>query len=390
MRYKNQSLSKLRKHYRLRDSLFVDPEFPTDIIYPSKSTYFTKNCNISWKRPNELSSKPYLFGDDSCPTSVYQGCLGNCWFVAACICLRLHKHLRHKKNNQLSKQALCSDELVVGHAYAVVAILCHSFDDHKSSKAYSGRYICLANPWDLRTSGFSSDIKDENNLNYFITKENKDGRFWMEFDSFIEVFDTIVLCHTPVAQSCFKSIPALGLLYSNEVNISTTKTTRDECNGTLESCVTSLYSVPVDILCQKRRWFEIRFHNKWSPESDGGCLSYCNSFLKNPKFLITIRNRTGSCLLISLTQKTKRYTIPHSSTTGLFHIGMSLFHVTNHNMNNDNNHVCSTVYRNTRTVSILLFLNSGRYVLFPTTFYPKCHAGFMLRFFSSHKISVKY
>nr|CAH8841033.1 unnamed protein product [Trichobilharzia regenti] len=231
------------------------------------------------------------------------------------------------KNNQLSKQALCSDELVVGHAYAVVAILCHSFDDHKSSKAYSGRYICLANPWDLRTSGFSSDIKDENNLNYFITKENKDGRFWMEFDSFIEVFDTIVLCHTPVAQSCFKSIPALGLLYSNEVNISTTKTTRDECNGTLESCVTSLYSVPVDILCQKRRWFEIRFHNKWSPESDGGCLSYCNSFLKNPKFLITIRNRTGSCLLISLTQKTKRYTIPHSSTTGLFHIGMSLFHV---------------------------------------------------------------
>ncbi|CAJ1423215.1 unnamed protein product [Effrenium voratum] len=63
---------------------FVDVEFmPTDASLfkdPSKAD----NPVVVWKRPSEFCSGPVqIFSDDVQPSDINQGCLGDCWFLAA-------------------------------------------------------------------------------------------------------------------------------------------------------------------------------------------------------------------------------------------------------------------------------------------------------------------
>ncbi|KAM9326348.1 calpain-6 [Gastrophryne carolinensis] len=92
--FKNQSFQKLKTDCVKAGKLFEDPEFPASdesLFYSKPSTY-----QIEWKRPGELCDDPHLFVDGISHHDLHQGQLGNCWFVAACSCLTLHKSLWKK------------------------------------------------------------------------------------------------------------------------------------------------------------------------------------------------------------------------------------------------------------------------------------------------------
>ncbi|XP_034024396.1 calpain-5-like [Thalassophryne amazonica] len=80
--YEGQSFSALRRQCQQNGCLFEDPLFPAS----DQSLFYQSNNigRVTWKRPKELCSNPHLFVDGISAHDLYQGQLGNCWFVAAC------------------------------------------------------------------------------------------------------------------------------------------------------------------------------------------------------------------------------------------------------------------------------------------------------------------
>ncbi|KAI3380734.1 hypothetical protein SNEBB_001556 [Seison nebaliae] len=92
-KFKNQDYNKIRKDLLKSKTLFEDPEFPAD----DKSLFHSQSIRgIDWKRPGDICPNPKLFVDGISQNDVYQGQLGNCWFVAACSVLATEKSIWNK------------------------------------------------------------------------------------------------------------------------------------------------------------------------------------------------------------------------------------------------------------------------------------------------------
>ncbi|GAB6021318.1 Calpain-5 [Chamberlinius hualienensis] len=95
---KRQKYESLKKSCVSRGTLFEDSTFPA----ADSSLGFPKSVlsqgKIEWKRPHELPSvsEPKLVVDRLNSSNITQGCLGNCWFVAACCSLAREKELWSK------------------------------------------------------------------------------------------------------------------------------------------------------------------------------------------------------------------------------------------------------------------------------------------------------
>uniref|UniRef100_A0A3B5KUL2 Si:dkey-19b23.13 n=1 Tax=Xiphophorus couchianus TaxID=32473 RepID=A0A3B5KUL2_9TELE len=83
--FKDQSFDKLRRSCLRRGALFKDPLFPA-----TNQSLFYKRApppGLTWKRPREICRDPRLFVDGISTRDLHQGSLGNCWMVAAISCL---------------------------------------------------------------------------------------------------------------------------------------------------------------------------------------------------------------------------------------------------------------------------------------------------------------
>uniref|UniRef100_A0A8C6ULH9 Si:dkey-19b23.13 n=1 Tax=Neogobius melanostomus TaxID=47308 RepID=A0A8C6ULH9_9GOBI len=83
--FQGQSFHKLRRSYQRRGALFKDPLFPAS----AQSLFFKREPppGLSWRRPREICKDPRLFVDGISTRDLHQGSLGNCWMVAAISCL---------------------------------------------------------------------------------------------------------------------------------------------------------------------------------------------------------------------------------------------------------------------------------------------------------------
>ncbi|CAL8074488.1 unnamed protein product [Calicophoron daubneyi] len=301
--------------------------------------------------------------------------------------------------------------LIVGHAYAVTRICAFPCrDKQKSEETASGeaqliRLVQLINPWgQAKWRGpFADCSTDWDNLScessQMCLRGNKEnGKFWMKFEDFLVQFNYIALCHTPIADRWFQFTPNLPECYMQMsssdkplVPVSSAARGLIEANASdVSDCsVNAAYQQP--FLCSPRihrpseLWTEAIFHGSWTRSSAGGCMNYTMSFDKNPQFIFDLVRRDFSALSIYLIQKTKRDPSRIISTTGLYHIGVSLFRVEANRsfpitVFDRPQLIANSLYRNSRTVWMRLNLARGRYLVLPTTYYPNCLAEFMLRF----------
>ncbi|XP_048460530.1 calpain-10 [Rhincodon typus] len=82
-----------------KKKLFEDPGFPASStsLFSSYSTPITKlRGKITWLRPQEISRSPQLFPENPQDGQIKQGLLGDCWFLCACEALRKNRQLLDK------------------------------------------------------------------------------------------------------------------------------------------------------------------------------------------------------------------------------------------------------------------------------------------------------
>ncbi|KAK5848331.1 hypothetical protein PBY51_005956 [Eleginops maclovinus] len=133
----------------------------------------------------------------------------------------------------------------------------------------------------------------------------------------------------------------------------------------------------------------------WEAQMDkksrcGGCINHRDTFLHNPQFMFEVRGREEE-LLICLQQEDRRIQRKDGGGENL-PIGFEVLKV---EVNRCSRVQCvveqaaSSVYMDSRSVTLRGTLTPGRYVVLPTTFLPGATGRFLLRFFSHSHIPLR-
>ncbi|XP_028330368.1 calpain-5 isoform X2 [Gouania willdenowi] len=132
----------------------------------------------------------------------------------------------------------------------------------------------------------------------------------------------------------------------------------------------------------------------WEAQMDkrsrcGGCINHRDTFLHNPQFMLEVRGKEEE-LLMCLQQEDRRMWRKTGSGENL-PIGFEVLRV---EVNRCNRVQCvveqaaSSVYMDSRSVTLRSTLPPGRYVVLPTTFLPGSTGHFLLRLFSHSHVRL--
>lgn len=248
--------------------------------------------------------------------------------------------------------------LYSGHAYSIINLVRLKF------KGVLTRLIQLRNPWgkkewngawsdnSMEWSHIPNEIKDKLNM-----VNCEDGDFWMSYDDFVANFEYITICHL------------------------TAESTRETFSE------------------EKKLWNVKSFEGEWLRGfSAGGCGNspHENLFWKNPQFVVTVR-QTGTNdkqinMVISLLQnssnqnesffinfriyKLKKDTVQLLSYKNVYELATQVSHP-------------NSTYTNMREVSDHLKVDSGQYVIIPSTFKPNDATNFLLRVFTEDAVKFR-
>ena len=92
--YLKQDYASLKKELLKKGTLFEDPKFPA-----TSESLFKYNIPgnitfpIKWKRPNEITRRPKFIENGISPNDLYQGALGDCWFIAGAVTMATQPEL---------------------------------------------------------------------------------------------------------------------------------------------------------------------------------------------------------------------------------------------------------------------------------------------------------
>ncbi|CAH1768311.1 162_t:CDS:2, partial [Entrophospora sp. SA101] len=241
------------------------------------------------------------------------------------------------------KQERLPNGLVIGHVYGITGMANIKPSIFKRNKEIV--LIKLHNPWgEVEWNGRWSDNSSEWQK-ISISKRNKlgfkiaeDGDFWMSFEDFTKNFSTLVICR--------------------HLN-------------------TSWFTLG-------KRWYGTILHGRWSIKNKtaGGCINNINTFYENPQYSILVHKPTT--LVVALMQKDndKKVTIGFIclkiEENRKYRIHKSTYET-----------VGSVTYKNVREVTTRMTLNSGHYVLIPSTFNNGKEASYFLRIFSTRPIKIR-
>uniref|UniRef100_A0A8C4GW82 Si:dkey-19b23.13 n=1 Tax=Dicentrarchus labrax TaxID=13489 RepID=A0A8C4GW82_DICLA len=171
------------------------------------------------------------------------------------------------------------------------------------------------------------------------------GEFWMDFEDFCHYFTDVVVCRL----------------------------------------------VERALLWPWSHWREVRLYGEWTPRSRcGGCINHRDTFLHNPQFMFELRGKEEE-VLICLQQEDRRILRKDGGGENL-PIGFEVLKV---EVNRSSRVQCvveqaaSSVYMDSRSVTLRGTLTPGRYVVLPTTFLPGATGRFLLRLFSHSHVRLK-
>ncbi|KAF0029274.1 hypothetical protein F2P81_018379 [Scophthalmus maximus] len=186
------------------------------------------------------------------------------------------------------------------------------------------------------------------------------GEFWMDFEDFCRYFTDVVVCRL----------------------------------------------VERALLWPSSHWREVRRYGEWAPAPTtpgslppaaadkrsrcGGCINHRETFLHNPQFMFEVRAKEEE-VLICLQQEDRRIRRKDGGGENL-PIGFEVLKV---EVNRCSRVQCvveqaaSSVYMDSRSVTLRATLATGRYVVLPTTFLPGATGRFLLRLFSHSHVRLR-
>ncbi|XP_033839665.1 calpain-5-like [Periophthalmus magnuspinnatus] len=133
----------------------------------------------------------------------------------------------------------------------------------------------------------------------------------------------------------------------------------------------------------------------WDEQMDkrsrcGGCINHRDTFLHNPQFLFEVRGKEEE-VLICLQQEDRRMRRKNGDGENL-PIGFEVLKVEVNRFSRVQTVVeqaASSVYMDSRSVTVRACFSPGRYVVLPTTFLPGATGRFLLRLFSHSHIQLR-
>uniref|UniRef100_A0A8C9F2H9 Calpain 10 n=1 Tax=Pavo cristatus TaxID=9049 RepID=A0A8C9F2H9_PAVCR len=395
----------------VRRELYTDPAFPasdTSIFFDSCTPLAQFRGEISWLRPQDICSAPRLFSNNLQDVQVKQGILGDCWFLCACVALQKSKYLLNKVFPP--GQPSWADELYQGrftcHVWQFghwVRGVCgkllrfilrtnnknhpdelgefHAFivTDMLNLSEVSGKEIILLrirNPWGRRCwrGPWCEGGEGWSQLDPVVASELlsqiQEGEFWVDEEEFFREFDEITV----------------GFPVNEE--------------GQLQSLYTE------KVLYHSRNLF-----GSWvRGQSAGGCRNN-SSFPTNPKFWLRVCEKSEVC--IALLQKHRKYSADWAGrinnltrlveenlalTEGIQGkkyqaVGLHVWKVEKKRFNLPKTlsapPVVGTVCHSyDREVHVCCDLSPGYYLVVPSTFLKDAVGHFLLRVFSTGRISL--
>ncbi|KTF77217.1 hypothetical protein cypCar_00039660 [Cyprinus carpio] len=243
--------------------------------------------------------------------------------------------------------------IVVGHAYTVTKVY----------QVMSGRnpvkLVRLFNPWG--DSEWKGDWSDKSPLWNTVSNEdhkqllvNENGEFWMSMNDFLRTFDNMDIC-------CI-------------------------CPDFLEG----------KSACH---WISKYHHGSWiSGSTDGGGISYADSFCKNPQFWLKVNEFDKACeqgqnnVLVTLIQKPDKRHRRHSAHHG---IGFYVFAMRSEGKLGSSFFlgrkpvVTSEPFQRARQVMKFFRLEPGEYLIIPSTYQPKTKGEFILSILCKNEIHIQ-
>ncbi|XP_066538035.1 calpain-5-like [Hoplias malabaricus] len=279
------------------------------------------------------------------------------------------------------------------------------------------------------------------------------GEFWMEFEDFCRYFTDLVVCrlversllwpwghwremrcsgewaHAPTdstdrlptastasqpshSQNAFSSsqwshpapVPAprgdkkeerLGERQLDKRKLRGTKEKKKETGEKKARSIKAGERLPKKIGKELRVKEEEMVEEEWVREMDkrsrcGGCINHRETFLHNPQFMFEVGGE-GDEVLLCLQQEDRRMKRREGEGENL-PIGFEILHVEVNRVSRVQclcEQAASSVYMDSRSVTLRVTLSPGRYALLPTTFHPGATGHFLLRLFSHTHIHLR-
>ncbi|XP_057712344.1 calpain-5-like [Corythoichthys intestinalis] len=287
--------------------------------------------------------------------------------------------------------------LVRGHAYGVTAVR-KVWQGEKLLKANGGPRIFLMrmrNPWGTtdwtgawsqRSQEWTQMSRAEREKMGLVIRDV--GEFWMDFEDFCAYFTDVVLCRLVERSFLWPSSHWREVRRYGEWSLAPTHTGRP----------------PSAVCVLSRRKGESQEEDSSGGNRDdvlngsqldkrsrcGGCLNHKDTFLHNPQFMFEVRGHEEE-VLICLQQEDQRIRRKDGGGDYL-PIGFEVLKVEENRcsrVQRVTEQAASSVYMDSRSITLKATLAPGRYVVLPTTYLPGASGRFLVRLFSHSRAQLR-
>ncbi|XP_062300798.1 calpain-5-like [Scomber scombrus] len=325
--------------------------------------------------------------------------------------------------------------LVRGHAYGITAVRKLRLGEKLLSGASRLFMVRMRNPWGTTdwTGAWSQGSQqwqqmsraDREKMGLIVRDV---GEFWMDFVDFCHYFTDVVVCwlmerallwpsshwrevhcygEWASAPSTPRALPSSAILHSN--HLLTLGKSNSKPRGTKQQGHRKEARLGESQQERGKRGGE-RCHKKvakvdggnkeeqkggWEAQMDrrsrcGGCINHRDTFLYNPQFMFEVRGKEEE-LLICLQQEDRRIRRKDGGGENL-PIGFEVLKVEVNRCSRVQcvlEQIASSVYMDSRSVTLRGTLAPGRYVMLPTTFLPGAIGRFLIRLFSHSHVCLR-
>ncbi|KAM4714625.1 calpain-5 [Anableps anableps] len=302
--------------------------------------------------------------------------------------------------------------LVRGHAYGITAVKKVRLGENLLKTGGTSRFfmVRMRNPWG--TTDWKGAWSQGSEQWQQLSRAEREkmaivvrdvGEFWMDFQDFCCYFTDVVVCRLVQRtllwpSSHWRETQSYGEWAPDpDAHITPPLST-----GKYSTTALALSRSNIRPEGSKQRGNEVRKSNQEGrkrgevvEEMDkrsrcGGCINHRDTFLHNPQFMFEVQNKEEE-VLICLQQEDRRVLKKNGGGENL-PIGFEVLKVEVNRCSRVQNVVeqaASSIYMDSRSVTLRGTLAPGRYVVLPTTFLPGDTGRFLLRLFSHSHVQLR-